>query len=729
MAECWPNSQFCYQLVLVSEMAEKINIRKLKAANINGRIDTTSFDAANNTVNVVFATENPVLETMPDGERFYEQLAVTTAAADLVRFNNNAAVLDNHRTESVKNQLGRVERAWIDNATNEGCATLKLSDSEDWKGVVNDISKGIITNISFTFRRKKMVDTGLEKDGIRILKTTEWEGLEISFVTIPADVNAGTRSHTDEYEVQIFNQNKSTAMTEEEKKARKLAIQTACRKLKLSDEFANNLIADEAITVDAARALALDEFGKDEPAPTPVDLKSLQGKERQRALTIIEVCRKLNIAEDKNKDGVLFSTELIGKDITVDAARALAIDRAAELQNLQIDGVNPTITMNADNVAKRAQARENVILERLGITKDEYGKKLETAGYRGMSLIELATESAIDCGIINPNDVSRRSLNALYNDKNFKMSIMGQGSRSSSGLLTTSDFPALMENVLNKMLRNSYTLAEKSWDVFTKKTTANDFKPMSRVSLHDVFIDPDKDVVNEGGEYTLIKMTDSAEKYSIRKWGKKVPFAWESIINDDLSGLDRTTASIIAGFTQAQNRMVYRTLTSATALNDGSNRMYDGKVLFHADHNNLISSGTAITLADLQNMRTKLRQQKAPNGNLLNLRGRYLVVGPTLETLAEQFTSANFTPNQSGVINKFGPTLTPVVDANITDNSWYIIADPGIIDTIEVASLGGQDMYAESRYSFDVDGIETKIRMTFGLKAIDYRGMVKNPGT
>ena len=710
-------------------MAEKINIRKLKAANINGRIDTTSFDTANNTVNVVFATQNPVLETMGDGERFYEQLEVTTAAADLARFNNNAAVLDNHKRDSVKNQLGRVERAWIDNKTNEGCATLKLSDSEEWKSVVNDISKGIITNISFTFRRIKMVDTGTEKDGIRVLKTTEWEGLEISFVTIPADPNAGTRNLNDEYEVQIFNQNKSTVMTEEEKKARKLAIQTICRKLKLSNEFADTLIADETITEDSARALALDKFSEVEPLPNPVDLKSLQGKERERALTIIEVCRKLNISEDKNKDGVLFSTELIGSDISVDAARAKAIDRAAELQAINITGVNASVVSKGDLEAKRAMARENVLLERLGITKDEEGKKLDTGGYRGMSLIEIATENAIDCGILNSNDVGRRSLNSLHNDKNFKMAILGQASRSSSGLLTTSDFPALMENVLNKMLRNSYTLAEKSWDVFTKKTTANDFKPMSRVSLHDVFIDPDKDVVLEGGEYSLVKMNDSAEKYAIRKWGKKVPFAWESIINDDLSGLDRTTASIIAGFTQAQNRMVYRTLTNATALSDGSNKMYDGNVIFHTSHNNLIATGTAITLTDLQNMRTKLRQQKAPNGNLLNLRGRFLVVGPTLETLAEQFTSANFTPNQSGVINKFGPTLTPVVDANITDNSWYIIADPGIIDTIEVASLGGQDMYAESRYSFDVDGIETKIRMTFGLKAIDWRGMVKNPGT
>ena len=166
-----------YFIFVPSMSKENINIRKLKPSILSGRIDASSFNSETNEVNVVFATEALVLETLGDGERFYEQLEVSSTAADLARFNNNAAVLDNHRTDSITNQIGKVERAWVDNATKEAWATLKLSDAEAWKTTVNDISKGIITNISFTFRRKKMVDTGSQKDGIRILKTTEWEGL------------------------------------------------------------------------------------------------------------------------------------------------------------------------------------------------------------------------------------------------------------------------------------------------------------------------------------------------------------------------------------------------------------------------------------------------------------------------------------------------------------------------------------------------------------------------
>jgi hypothetical protein len=190
---------------------------------------------------------------------------------------------------------------------------------------------------------------------------------------------------------------------------------------------------------------------------------------------------------------------------------------------------------------------------------------------------------------------------------------------------------------------------------------------------------------------------------------------------------DRATASTIAGFTQVQNRLVYGTLTATAALPSGSNVMFDNTVIFTSGHKNL-AAAAAIDVNGLNAARLLLRQQKAPNGNLLNLKALYIVAGPANETLLEQYTSANFTPNQSGVINKFGPTLTPIVDANITDSSWYLIADPGTIDTIETATLSGQELYTESRYSFEKDGLETKIRMTFGHKALDWRGMVRTPG-
>ena len=41
---------------------------------------------------------------------------------------------------------------------------------------------------------------------------------------------------------------------------------------------------------------------------------------------------------------------------------------------------------------------------------------------------------------------------------------------------------------------------------------------------------------------------------------------------------------------------------------------------------------------------------------------------------------------------------------------------------------GQQGAYIETRNGFDVDDVEIKCRLDFGAKAIDWRGLYKNPG-
>ncbi len=56
-------------------------------------------------------------------------------------------------------------------------------------------------------------------------------------------------------------------------------------------------------------------------------------------------------------------------------------------------------------------------------------------------------------------------------------------------------------------------------------------------------------------------------------------------------------------------------------------------------------------------------------------------------------------------------------------------ADPSQIDVLEYAYLEGENgPVVESRIGFDVDGLEIKCRHDFAAKAIDFRGLYKNPG-
>jgi hypothetical protein len=72
--------------------------------------------------------------------------------------------------------------------------------------------------------------------------------------------------------------------------------------------------------------------------------------------------------------------------------------------------------------------------------------------------------------------------------------------------------------------------------------------------------------------------------------------------------------------------------------------------------------------------------------------------------------------------------VEPRLDAS-NPNEWFLAADSSQIDTVEYAYLEGeQGLYTEQRMGFDVDGLEVKARLDFAAKAIDHRGIWKNPG-
>ena len=119
---------------------------------------------------------------------------------------------------------------------------------------------------------------------------------------------------------------------------------------------------------------------------------------------------------------------------------------------------------------------------------------------------------------------------------------------------------------------------------------------------------------------------------------------------------------------------------------------------------------------------------------ILNIRPLMLVVPSSLELTAEQLIAQNLVPAKSadvvpGSIRSLAVIAEPRLDPASGAVPWYLFASPAAIDTIEYAYLDGQDgVFIETRNGFDVDGLEIKARLDFGAKAIDWRGIHKNPG-
>ena len=60
---------------------------------------------------------------------------------------------------------------------------------------------------------------------------------------------------------------------------------------------------------------------------------------------------------------------------------------------------------------------------------------------------------------------------------------------------------------------------------------------------------------------------------------------------------------------------------------------------------------------------------------------------------------------------------------------WHLAADPMSIDTVWVGFLGGNDAPTfETDTPFDVDGVRYKVRIDFGVAAMDWRGLYADKG-
>lgn len=126
------------------------------------------------------------------GQRYIEVLEVSNKAVRLDRLKSGRApVLNSHATYGLDNVMGVIDGGSVRIANGEGYATVRLSRREDIAGLVADIRDGIIANVSPGYithsYREEM------RDGQMYRVATDWEPLEISFVPVGADPDAGTR--------------------------------------------------------------------------------------------------------------------------------------------------------------------------------------------------------------------------------------------------------------------------------------------------------------------------------------------------------------------------------------------------------------------------------------------------------------------------------------------------------------------------------------------------------
>ena len=136
------------------------------------------------------------------GQRYIEVLEVSEKAIRMDRLQSGRApVLDSHARWSLDNVLGVVEKGSSRIEKGQGHARVRLSARDDISGIVSDIRDGIIANISPGYVTHSYREEMKENQLYRI--ATDWEPMEISFVPVGADPDAGRRNAAQTYPCKI----------------------------------------------------------------------------------------------------------------------------------------------------------------------------------------------------------------------------------------------------------------------------------------------------------------------------------------------------------------------------------------------------------------------------------------------------------------------------------------------------------------------------------------------
>lgn len=645
-----------------------------------------SYDAAAGTVEVVWSTGAAVRRfDWWSGEYYLEELDM--AGADLARLQQGGPVLMDHWA-SVSDLVGSVMPNSVRVEGNRGLARVRFDrSSEEGQKVEAKVAGGHLRHVSIGYRVTTWEKIEAQGQTTRWIARA-WEPHEISFVPVPADAGAGTRGargadQLPAHPTTITNRAEPAAHNPE---GRMADVTKPGAQAPENTEEARQAAVAEVRAAELARASAIRAAGK-----------------------------ALGMAER--------AEELVAEGLDLAGAQQRLIADVAARRHAEGSPNPAQIRVTQDEGDTKRAALAAALDHRAGVAKElpEAARQ-----FRGMRLLDMAAESIRMAGGetrgLVPAEIAKLALGHR-----------GMMSRAGVGLHTTSDFPNLLANTASKAMGNGYTSARRTFTAWARQRTLPDFKSFRVVNLAGApQLAQIAAVGQEAGEISFGTVGEGAETYQLFRAGRRVSISFEAIINDDMSGFSRVPQMFGVAAARLESETVYGILNT-------NPNMADAQALFVLAHANIFGNGVAgfgagdgvISVQGLGVGRRVMRTQTAPNGDVLDLTPRYLLVPAALEALALQFTSMAFQPSAAGNINPFANTLTPIVEPRLASAiQWYLIADNAEVDTVEYAYLEGMEAPEITSYTDeDTDGVIVKCTHNFGAKATDWRGMARASGT
>ena len=466
------------------------------------------------------------------------------------------------------------------------------------------------------------------------------------------------------------------ALVVRESVLREVSIVAIGADAKTSMEIKASLMApepDEQVVQAVAQAEPAVEIKNSEPTTEEDTSMNDELNAKLNAITdgLTKLSERIEASEKRFETQALRPTPEINVRKTDDIATADVLQAAVE----QAMGVTPTDTKAADIADRR---------------------------YKGqMGLKQLYTECAHAGG-----------WTGYLNNSN-----LGEAVSAIKAGFSTVNLPGILSNAINKRIKAGWDYAEDSWRKIADITSVSDYKQFATYVLNSK---GDYEEVANGGTIPTGELAETGYTNQLKRYGLMFSIDEMDIINDDMGAINQRAFQFGRKATLKLNKVFWTLFQADTDF-------------FKAANNNVVTGAGALSAESLAKLVKAFRKQTDVNGDILGYEPSILLVPAALEVEAQKLyddaeirdTTAS---KQYLTGNPWRNKFVPVASAYLTsDDDYYLLADPTIAATMQVAFLNGQQapVVESNPTNFDTFGISYRGKFSFGVAFMDTKAGIK----
>ena len=277
--------------------------------------------------------------------------------------------------------------------------------------------------------------------------------------------------------------------------------------------------------------------------------------------------------------------------------------------------------------------------------------------------------------------------------------------------MSIGDFPNLFGDVIDRAVLANYQETPYTWNMIANEAEVNDFRPVKRFRVDGgtgLLGPTDPALTAFGGLVPLERGANYPEDflqvpapytYELFKRGKRMPFYWETFVNDDLQAIKDTPARFGRGARREEEYF-------CTAL------FANNATFFNATNKNVVtaalvgdggSDNPALSIHSLQRAMIVMMKQVDTTGQPISIEAMTLVVPPSLKVVAQNILKTDyvFMADQGGTVQIPGGSTNqmlaqmlhamnwaknivrlavnyylPIIDTTFGNTGWYLFANP-----------------------------------------------------